>query len=446
MIEPNTREIAVLVWLGAILGFAMLKPAVRQSALGVVRALLQRKIVAVLGLATIYVAICVWILSDLGLWEGKNLKTTLVWGLTFAFVTMMDVKRLEQGPRALKALAKGAVSATVFVVFIAELHTLPLRGELLLVPFLTLLAGMLAVAEHRPENAIIIKPLTCVLTFVGLGILGFSVYHIVQDFRGFASVGTGREFAVPILLSLMFLPFLFALSVYLGYENSALRLSGAIEDSGLRRYAFWRGMLAFRTNLDLYQRFVRDLQSAEVRDRETIRHSIRKVRLLWRREKVPPPVPWSEGWSPYKARGFLADQGLRTNDYHGRSEDWWAESPMVDIGGDLFKDRLIFRIGGTETAVTRLSLELNAHLSGTPEQSDATFWETARLLVERSVGQAATEQFVGAASQDIQGSMQAGEVTIVLRRDDWGSGTRGGYSRRATIQHSQHREAFPGMD
>lgn len=444
MIELNSREIAILAWLGAILAFAIVKPNVRRAGAGAVRAFFQRKILAVLGMATFYVTGCVWLLHRITVWQWDNLKTTILWGLTFALVTMMDVKQLEQGPKALKALAKDALSATAVIVFIAEFYTLPLWGELLLVPVLVLIGGMLAVAQRQPEHAIVIKPLLFVQTLAGLGILAFGAYHIIQDLRGFATVGTAREFGVPILLSLMFLPFLFGLGLVIGYENAGLRLY-MLEDRALARYAFFRGMLAFRTNVGLFQRFTRNIQLGEIGDKDGVRRTIRELRTLRRREKNPPPVPWSEGWSPYKARTFLADQNLTTNDYHRSGDDWWAESPMLDIGGGLFPDRLTYRLGGTETATTKLSLELNANTPGTPEVSDQRFWEAARLLVTQAVDAQAAETFAQACGQD-EATIRVGDTTATIRRDDWGNAQRGGYSRRLTIRHPAHGDMFPGLD
>ena len=263
--ELNTREIALLIWLGPLLIFIMVKRDIRRSAVAVVAALFQQKIVSVLVMAAAYVIGCVWLLAKLAIWDWSNLKTTILWSLTFAFVTLMDIKQLEQGPKAIKALAMDAMSATAIIVFIAEFYTLPLWGELLLLPLLVVLGGMLAVAEHRPEHAIVIKPLTCLQVLIFLGLLAFSTYEIIQNLRGFATIGTAREFGVPVLLSLMFLPFLFGLGVYVGYENAWVRLllSG---NRRLARYAYWRGMLAFRTNVELFRRFVRDLPLGEVKD------------------------------------------------------------------------------------------------------------------------------------------------------------------------------------
>lgn len=446
MIELNSREIAILIWVGGFLGLALLKRDVRRAAAGLLRAFFNRQIMVTLGLAVAYTTACVWLLHELGVWDFGNLKTTLVWGLTFAFVTMMDVKGLEAGSKTLAALAKDTLAATALVVFVAEFYTFPLWGELLLVPFLTVLGGMLAVAQGRPEHAIVVKPLLFLQVAAGLGILTYSAYRIIADMQEFATIDTAREFAVPIFLSLMFLPFLFALGLFMAYEQAGLRLSYVIPDLSLRRYAYWRGMLAFPANANLFRRYVRDLGNAEPTDREGIRGVIRTVKRLRRREKKPPTVAWSEGWSPYAAGEFLADQNLATNDYHCTFEDWWAESSPTEVGGDLFKDHMTYRLAGTEEAVTRLSLELNANLPGTPNESDARFWEAGRLLIARALKAATETPLPQAQGKDELVTWEANGCTITLRRDDWGINRRGGYARRLTITHPAHRETLPGSD
>lgn len=157
-------------------------------------------------------------------------------------------------------------------------------------------------------------------------------------------------------------------------------------------------------------------------------------------------MPWSEGWSPYEARTFLKDDGLTTNDYHHSGSDWWAESPMLDIGGGIIHDRLTYRIAGTETAATRLSLELNANTPGTPEASDARFWETAQRLVARALGADAVQLFATVRGQN-EATIGIAGTTMMLRHDEWGDHLpRGGYSRRFTLRHAAHHELHPGLD
>jgi hypothetical protein len=249
-----------------------------------------------------------------------------------------------------------------------------------------------------------------------------------------------------MLLSLMFLPFLWLMILVVSYENSTLRLRFTMEDHKLRRYAIWRGMAAFRTDTDLFRRLMRNIQLEEVTDRDGVRRLIRQLGELRRRERHPPPLAWINGWSPYAAQTFVEGKGLATGDYHhGYEAEWWAESPSVEVGGDLFKDRLIYRIAGTETAATRLSLELNANVPGTPEVSDAKFWEAVDALIQSALGDTQATPFSGLAGRD-EAEAMSGDVRLRLMRDDWGSAERGGYARRLSLIHPAHRELYPGLD
>ncbi|MBV8686875.1 MAG: hypothetical protein JOZ90_10890 [Alphaproteobacteria bacterium] len=445
--ELNSREIAILIWLGLVIGFTAVKSRdVRRSFFALVRSFLQHKILICVGGAALYSAGCVWLLARFGLWEWANLQTTLLWGLTFAFVTMMDIGKLETEPRPLRRLAKEAVNATALIVFIAEFYTFPLWGELILVPFLFSLGMMIAIGESDAKYATVLRLLRVLQIGAGWGLLFYSLGRIAQELRDFATLTTARELAVPMLLSLMFLPFLYLLILWVSYENATFRLRVTMDDQKLRRFAIWRGMAAFRTNTDLFRRLMRTIQLEEIQDREGIRRAIRQLRELRRRERHPPKVEWINGWSPYAAQSFLAGQGLTTGDYHhGYDGEWWAESPSIEIGGDLFKDRLIYRIAGTETAATRLSLEMNANRPGTPEASDARFWAGADALVQCALGDTQAEPNFSLAGRD-EAEAMSGDVRLRLTRDDWGNAARGGYTRRLSLIHPAHRELYPGLE
>lgn len=439
MMEINSREIAILLWSGGLLLWASWKSKdLRKSLGGVLRAVSHHKILIPCAIAGAYAAACVILLWKFGFWESANLKTTLLWLLTFAFVTMGEVVQSEHGVKKLKAVVKDTLSATAVVLFIGEFHTFPLWAELLLVPSLVVVGLMLAMAERMPEHTIVLKPLRFIQSAAGLSILGYSLLRIAQDMGGFATVTTGREFAVPILLSLMFLPFLYGLMLYAAYENAAVRLRFSMKDGPLGRYAFWRGLISFRTDIDLFRRFVRDLGLHDVDDQPTVNRMIRDLRNLKQRESNPPAVPWSLGWSPYQAAAFLSAHDLATKDYHRSFGGWWAESPMKRIGGGLFHDHLTYRIFGNEEAATRLKLVLNANLPGTPDQSDAAFQLTALALTEKALGLSEREQLETSWDTLSTAPLQFGDVIALLAHDAWGSELRGGYERRFELRHAAH--------
>lgn len=237
LIDLNGREAAILIWLAAVILFCLVKRDIRGSLWGVVCAFTQWKILQWVAFMAIYTAGWVAVLAKLGLWGTSNLKTTVVWVLTFALVTMMEAAKLTEDKKSFGKLLREIVAPTVFVVFVAELHTFNVWAELMLLPVLALISGMLALAESRREHAIIVKPLTSLQAIIGVSFLIFSAYHIVSDFKAFATLDTLREFIVPIVLSLLFLPFLYAMAIFMAYESAFTGLSFRIEDRRLLGYA-----------------------------------------------------------------------------------------------------------------------------------------------------------------------------------------------------------------
>jgi len=64
----------------------------------------------------------------------------------------------------------------------------------------------------------------------------------------------------------------------------------------------------------------------------------------------------TEGWSPFVARDFLKEKGLRTNDYHKGYDEYWASSEYVDLDSHILPNKAVFYIEGQEGVVTTLKL------------------------------------------------------------------------------------------
>ena len=129
--ELNSREIAILLWGGGLLLWASWKSKdLRKSLGGVLRAVSHHKILIPCAIAGAYAAACVILLWKFGFWEPANLKTTLLWLLTFAFVTMGEVVQSEHGVKKLKAVVKDTLSATAVVLFIGTIQGLVMQSLL----------------------------------------------------------------------------------------------------------------------------------------------------------------------------------------------------------------------------------------------------------------------------------------------------------------------------
>ena len=214
--DLSNREIAALGYTTAFLAWAAI--VTRRSVEPLLRAFLAPKILAVFVAMTLYVVASVALLAVVHLWDWPNLKTTLVWWMTFGCTTMFQAHRMAGERGAFRKLLRDAVNWTAVILFIAEFGSFALWVELIMLPVLTLIALLLAVAPGQPNASIIIKPLTSLQNTAGWIILAGSLWHIAANFSEFATLNSLREFGDPILLTLLYVPFLYVLAAMMTHE------------------------------------------------------------------------------------------------------------------------------------------------------------------------------------------------------------------------------------
>jgi hypothetical protein len=440
--ELDSRELALVAWIVIALMTLLLFTKIRPPLLAIARAMLHPKIVNVVGLAALYTVGCVWLLARVDVWGWENLKTTIQWFLTTALVAMANTRELEKGANALWALVREAVTISAIVLFIGSINTLPFWAEFLVIPVLTLIAAMVTKAERQVEHRIVIAPLNATLAIAGFSIIFYSVYRIFADWPDFDAAFQVRELVIPIGLTVMFLPYLYCLILFMGFENAAFRLRFKVEDRRLRRYIWLRGILAFGASSPKFMRFIHAIQMSEVTDRVGVNSILATLRRSMQREKSPPPVNWMEGWSPYTAIAFLADHDLSARHYHPSVVDWSADSQYRKLGDGVLPDHLAYRISGTETAATELSLELDVRISNGRDSSDGEFWAAASTLVKQALGETAAARFSQSVPTDERVSLNVGGAQVILERNEWWLPKESGYGRVLTIRHPAHRDPF----
>lgn len=130
------------------------------------------------------------------------------------------------------------VKLVVFLEFLVGTYVMPLPAELVFVPFVTFVVMLDTVAKLDVKNAAVAKITTFVLTVIGVTILGFSASRAIGDFRNLGSMNTVRTIAFPPLMSIAFVPFIYALVVIATYESVFIRLAiGREKSPEVVRYA-----------------------------------------------------------------------------------------------------------------------------------------------------------------------------------------------------------------
>ena len=434
----NTREAATAFWLVVVAVFIVFHRSTRPSAVGVLKALAKPVLLAPLAVAALYAGVEIWALQRVGLWSAVNLKTTILWLVTFAFVTMFKMATAKDRRASIGKITRDVVSVTVVLVFITGLHAFPLIVELIALPLVTVIALTGEVAKHRPEHAAVARLLGCMTAAIGFSYFGFSLLMTVEQWQKAATWTTVSEFVIPVLLSLGFLPFLYGWRTYVAYNSMFATIGIFGIQSHLVPYARWLAGTRIRSDIELLDRWRKALQTSRPSNKAELKHSLEALHALTKREKSPPTVQPKGGWSPYLAMQFMADLGVETGHYHSSFDDeWFASSPMREFGnGAIWRNNIAYYIDGSEQAATTLKIKLNMNDPGEAREAEDIFIVHALHLLEQAVSFDAVERLKSliASLDDFEADIPFGKVA--LERETFVGGIPGGYSLFFSMRRS----------
>lgn len=359
--ELTNREWSALLWTITILGFALWKAKSWALFKALLNILASKVMVILLGSMTIYVLACVRLLWLGGFWTLQNLKTTIWWMFGFAAVSLFQVNKAQEEPDHFRKIWREVISVNIFVAFIATTYVFSLPVELAIFPVVTLASMMLVLAEKNPKAASVKNLLNGLLIIVGAALLVNAFRQASHQLRQLASVETAREFVVPVILSLLYIPFLYCWHLFLSYERAFGRIGRSVKDDDLSRVAKIHSLVAFNTDMDGLRQWLRHIALFRPKSKRDIATSIAEIKKLRRRQRKPFRVPPIDGWLPEEASAFLADEGLATQEYHRSYDGWYANSRYLAVASGILDNNIAYYIEGDELAVRTLRLVLNVN-------------------------------------------------------------------------------------
>lgn len=274
----DNREIAVCFWLVIMLAWCLSNKAVRESFADLLRAVCARPIALVIGLAAAYIVVFTYALKAVEFWTLQQFKITMLWFLFAGLPALMGASQISEDPRRLAASIADNFKMSLLLDFFVNLFKMPLAVEFFFVPLTALVGVMLAVAKGHERHANVAKFLNGLLVLLGSALLAFAFYKFSTDLNSVANLNTGRDFALPILYNLAFVPVLWILAVYSAYESVFVRLRFLVADEDLRMYAKQRLLFSLRTDIRALNNWSRAACSISLASRGEIERSIQAIK------------------------------------------------------------------------------------------------------------------------------------------------------------------------
>ena len=237
----STRELAAGLWLGVGALWALSVASIRRSIAGIIKALCAPVLLKLAFVSVAFVCGVVWVLSMVGVWDLFLLKDTVYW-VVFSGIVIAGRSLSDQGDEGLlKTYIADHLKIIVVLQGLIAAHTFSLPVELVLLPVVTLIVLLQAVAEVKDEFSQIRRPAEILLALAGLLIVGSVISRILQDPAGLVDGVLVRRAILPLVLSIGFLPAALLLALYSAYETLFVRLNiGSPKEAAFKRYAKWR--------------------------------------------------------------------------------------------------------------------------------------------------------------------------------------------------------------
>lgn len=218
----------------------------------------DNKIIIPIAFMFIYVLIMVIIFKQVDFWDYTMFKDTIFWFTGTAFVMFFNFNHASE-ENYFKNTIINQIKFVVVLEFVVNLYSFSLPVELILMPFITLVAMISSYASIKSDHKMVKPFCDFILGIFGIVLIIYTVKEIVSDFQGFITLKNLRDFLLPVLSTLVFLPYIYLLALYSQYESLYRRTLRINKDKRVARYTIWRTFLAYRLNLKKVIKFAKSV-------------------------------------------------------------------------------------------------------------------------------------------------------------------------------------------
>lgn len=293
----NNREIAIALWLivaATYIYFAKRMIEVRTVFKKLTFVFQSRPLVIVFSSAAAYTAVIVYLLAEWELWNIDQLKNTVFWFFSVGLLSIYNLEKTKTDTKFLKNSLVGNLKLLAILQFVVGIYNLPLLAEIFVVLLMVVVGMMTSIAESDFKFLAVKKFLSGIAITFGLFTLAYTAYMLATDFKELGQEKTFYDFVVPALLTVMYLPFVFAMMTYSTYEAVFVRLQFTVQNRRLRHLAKLYAVALINLKLGDLRRWADHIARVEVVSHKQLLSTFAHLRKLRKLEKLKSKVTESQ--------------------------------------------------------------------------------------------------------------------------------------------------------
>ena len=211
--ELSNRELATVILVALFFVVVLLTPSARRQVLpsiaAVLKVLVNAKILGLFVLYFAYAAAIVVAARTLGVWDLSLLKDTLIVVIFVGMPLLLNASEVRNGRLFLTKVIKETIGVAALIAFYLGLASLPLWGELIVQPILTLFVLTGFVASRKASTRQVATFCNVLSALIVVFLLAFTSVHMARQWSTYDFRHEGISLAMSIWLPLFLIPFVY---------------------------------------------------------------------------------------------------------------------------------------------------------------------------------------------------------------------------------------------
>jgi len=164
-------------------------------------------------------------------------KDTFYWFFGTALLTLFNVNKLKEDKYFYRKILFESIRVMVFIEYFINYKTYNFLAELIIIPVVTLLLLTNSYAGNKEEYKDTKKFINFVTSLITIYIIWDALVYLLANLGSVLTIATFKSLLLPILLTIMYVPFISLVTAYLLYDSICSRINILFSDNkDLKQY------------------------------------------------------------------------------------------------------------------------------------------------------------------------------------------------------------------
>lgn len=214
----NPREQALIIWFVIFIVYALSNKAVRSSIPNIIKSFFRLFRHTIFIITNLYIVFIFILMYSFNVLEDSVIKDYVVWifSALYPLIFRVSTKYLEE---SIWKIIKETFKLSIIPMFIISEYTLSIWAELIIVPVLALISGLLVVSEKDKKYHQFKKLLNIILIVIGFIYIFVGIKGFITNLNDASKVDFWQKMFIDIIGIMLHFPLLFFLQYVSIYEQ-----------------------------------------------------------------------------------------------------------------------------------------------------------------------------------------------------------------------------------